>query len=250
MTGFSIFVAAMLVVAKPATGQTDSESEAMARHVRKARAAVEADDYRTAARHFLAAHAVSRETILLYNAAYAFARVGRLRRAREVARRARDEELPNAELAARNAARIRGWSATLRGRSSAQRLAQTESAQPRRRESGWGVRETTGTIGAAIGAVALGGVLILDGQIDRRVERRERAGVEGRRREVDRLTTEIENRQIAGRVLTVAGGTLLAGGGTMLIWGLLDKPDSAAALRPGVRLSPGREVGIGVRLVF
>lgn len=250
ITGFSLLVAALLVIATPAAGQSNSESEAMARHVKKARAAVGRDDYRTAARHFLAAHAVSPQTILLYNASYAYARGGRLRRAVEVARRFRAEELPNAELSARHAARLGGWSATLRARSSAERVARMDPVRRRRKGSSWGFRETTGTIGAAVGALALGSVAVLDVQIARRVDERERAEAADRQRKVDRLTSQIENRQLAGRVLTVAGGAILAGGGAMLAWGLLDDSNPGSALRPNLRVGPGRAVGFGMQLAF
>lgn len=243
----------MLLVATPARGQkgeADGDSEVVARHVEEARAAVKRDDYREAARHYLAAHAVTPQSLLLYNAAYSFARSGRLRRALEVARRAQSADLPNAKLTARNDARIEGWSAIVRARLRAERIGEMETTEPRRTDSNWGVRETTGTIGAAVGALALGGVVVLDAQIARDVEERREAKRSGDRATYDRVTDRIERKQLAGRVMTVAGGTILAGGGALLIWGLLDEPNAGAALRPTFHVSPNHEFGIGVRAAF
>ena len=224
--------------------QEQQNPDALRRHIEQAVSAVKSRQFTDAAHHYLAAHAISPRPILLYNAAYALGRAGRLKRALDVSDRARESGLEGAESTTRNTARRHGWSMALTARERADRMTEipsTAPAEPRSRSEAPPLEWIgAGTMVAGLGLFA--GAGLLDAQIGREADRLAEASREGDRAAYDRSLRNVENLQRGGRILLVGGGLLVAGGATMTLWGLLDEGEQRAQFAP--RVPPGGGVGL------
>lgn len=235
-------VAVGLLIGGPTRGdaQDGEAGQALQRHIQQAVSAVRAENFESAAEHYLAAHAISPRPLLLYNAAYALGRAGRLKRALDVSARASEEGLEENKAVARNRARRTGWSTALQARERAEEAKQTAEVRPPSgtrtagRQSGPPTLEWLGAGTMVAGGGMLVGAALLDAQIGREAERLRAARREDDPEAWDRALTNIESLQDGGRILIVGGSALIAGGATLTLWGLLDGNGGDTALVPSI----------------
>lgn len=198
------------------------------RLIRDAVRAVKSEEFETAARHYEQAYELSPNPMLLYNAAYAYGRAGRLKSALDASRRVEESGLEEPNYATRNASRLQGWSVAL----GARRRAAAIDENPRGNAAGGppsggpfaGDNEPAfdwiGGGAAAAGAGLLVGALIVDRQIAEEKNRLEQAIDQRDRSAYEESLETIKSHQKRGQILFVAGAALVAGGATLLAYDL------------------------------
>jgi len=238
----------------PAVGtaqENGGDEEALQHHIRRAVDAVKAERFERAADHYLDAHAISPQPILLYNAAYALGRAGRLKRALDVSERASEGGLDNPKASARNRARRTGWSTAMATRRRAEAASRTAGATgPRpdaapRQPAAPPAAEWLGAGTMVAGGGILVGAALLDAQIGREAGRLHEASERDDAEAYRRARENIDSLQRGGRILIVGGSTLIAGGATLVLWGLLGGDGGETALVPTV--APDGSVSIQLR---
>lgn len=234
MSGTRILIAmvAFAIVNLPLEGNAQDaskeKSETQRRLVRDAVRAVKSKEFETAARRYEEAYELSPNPMLLYNAAYAYGRAGRLKLALDASRRVEETGLEEPNYATRNASRFQGWSVALRARRRAAAIDENPHGSAAGRPGSGGTfagdnEPAFDWIGGGAGAAGAGlliGALIVDRQIAEEKNRLDEAIEQRDRSAYDESLETIKSHQKRGQILFVAGAALVAGGATLLAYDL------------------------------
>lgn len=245
---FCILLVALAVCASStAMGQQPATTPASAEdHSRRGIAAFKAGNYKLAARHFLDAHALASDPVLLYNAAYALGRAGELEQACDVARRAAQAGLAGTKTRTRNDARLTAWAVAIAAAkrthapSSGPLQAQATSHSLERSDapetaSGSDTLTWLGAGGVAVGAGLLGAAWVVDWRVDSKSGELVEARQQRDREAYDKTLADIETQQGIGRLLVYSGAALTLGGVAALVTPYFTgTPDDPRALVPSV----------------